>query len=67
VETEEMDTESGFSATRFGMLKALQNGHRLSKKTTGNKNDNIDSELLDEFATEVKKMMANVNAQTADK
>ena len=57
IEADEKTSESGFSATRLGMLRALQNGKK-SQVSTNEGKSGVDENLLDEFAQEVQKMMA---------
>lgn len=58
VETSEKDSEHGFSATLLGMQRILQNGKSSHQGNTSKGNGRVETDLLDEFAQEVKKLMA---------
>jgi hypothetical protein len=62
VEADEKSSETGFSATRLGMLRALQSKKPADVTPTSKGNGSVDTNLLDEFAQEVQKMMAKENA-----
>jgi hypothetical protein len=62
VEAGEKNVETGFSATRLGMLRALQNGKSADHAPASKGNGSVDANLLDEFAQVVQKMMAKENA-----
>jgi hypothetical protein len=60
VESAERSSAPGFSATRLGMLRTLQNGKSPIHAPSGN--GSVDTKLLDEFALEVQKMMEKQNS-----
>ena len=66
VASEEQSTDCGFSATRLGMLRTLQNEHQSRHAAMKKEDGSIDANLLAEFAQEVKKMMADTNAATTE-
>jgi hypothetical protein len=66
VRTEEQNSEDGFSATRLGMLKLLQQGtsSQNAPQTTGN--GDIDADLKDEFVQELKRLTSEKDTVSHD-
>ena len=66
VASEEQNTEYGFSSTRLGMIRTLQIMYQSRHAATNKEDGSIDANLLDEFAQEVKKMMADTDDATTE-
>jgi hypothetical protein len=56
VRTEEQNSDDGFSATRLGMLKLLQQGTPSQSAPRSTGNGDIDADLKDEFVQELKRL-----------
>jgi hypothetical protein len=61
VRSEEQGFETGFSATRLGMLKLLQQNKHSPNAPVSTENGHIDADLRDEFVQEVNKILTAKN------
>jgi hypothetical protein len=59
VESDERVSESGFSATRLGMLKIMQAKKEVSRSSTGTLQGSIAADLRNEFVQELNSVMSN--------